>query len=87
MSKKGTQNLALQNLTLKAQVKELAEAVNFLKVRDEAYQRLTFSMLHRLGGSFETSDEEIDLAEGRIVATVDKEKKTTTFSIELPPEA
>ena len=80
-------NTTIENIKLKNQIRELADAVNFLKVREESYLRLLFKTIQKLGGSFEISDEGYAVVEGRLIATVDKEKKTTIFSIEQAKEA
>jgi hypothetical protein len=71
-----------QNAELIKQAKEMAEAINHLKMVDNIRMRVMYQMLYELGGTITISQADIDNAEGKINATVDEQALTTTFFIE-----
>jgi hypothetical protein len=75
-------NLQKENGLLKDQIKELAGAVNAIKLQNESRLQIMFYAIQKLGGEVTVTPEELQSLEGQLLAKVNEETKEVTFYIE-----
>jgi hypothetical protein len=75
-------DLQKENGLLKDQIKELAGAVNAIKLQNESRLQIMFYAIQKLGGEVTVTPEELQSLEGQLLAKVNEETKEVTFYIE-----